>query len=83
MDNIGERDGTRELKLFVRKKIKMEILLKILRLVQNSMNQMEKKLRNLIVKNGAKMNKLKRNGMKNGVKFIFLFKNRNGVTNGN
>jgi hypothetical protein len=29
------------------------------------------------------MKKLKKNGMKNGEKFIFLFKNKNGVINGN
>ena len=40
------------------------------------MNQMEMKLKNQIVRNGVRMKKLRKNGMKNGVKFIENSKNK-------
>ena len=46
------------------------------------MNQMEMKLKNQIVRNGVRMKKLRKNGMKNGVKFIENTKNKNGAING-
>lgn len=62
--------------------MKMETLLKIQKLAQISMNQMEMKQKNQTVKNGERMKKHRKNGVKNGEKFIENFRNKNGAING-
>ena len=47
-----------------------------------SMNQMVHKLKNPIAKNGEEMKMLKKNGMKNGEKYIEMTKRKNGAING-
>ncbi len=75
MDNIGTKSGLKILNNYLKRKTRMEIYLM-------KMNLKVLRLRNKIVTNGAKMKIRKKNGMKNGEKFIKLIQNKNGVING-
>lgn len=46
------------------------------------MNQMEMKLKSQIVRSGEEMRKVRKNGMKNGVRCIDRIRNKSGVING-